>query len=130
MVTDPIADMITRLRNAARAHLPTAVVEYSNFKMAVAQTLLELGFITAATKKGKKIKKLIEMTLAMNGRQPKLLGVARVSKPSCRVYQGARNLRPVRQGYGELVISTPRGIMSGRAARRAKVGGGVLFKIW
>ncbi|MFH1170532.1 MAG: 30S ribosomal protein S8 [Candidatus Vogelbacteria bacterium] len=130
MVTDPIADMITRLRNAARAHLPTATVEYSNFKMAVAQTLLENGFITTATKKGKKIKKLIEMTLAMNGRQPKLLGVTRVSKPSRRVYQGARELRPVRQGYGELIISTPQGIMTGSAARRAKVGGEVLFKIW
>jgi small subunit ribosomal protein S8 len=130
MVTDPIADMITRLRNAAQAHLPTAVVEYSNFKMAVAQVLLELGFITTATKKGKKIKKLIEMTLAMNGRQPKLLGVTRVSKPSRRVYQAARDLRPVRQGYGELIVSTPRGIMTGSVARRAKVGGEVLFKIW
>ena len=130
MVTDPIADMITRLRNAARAHLPVAVVEYSNFKMAVAQVLLAHGFITAATKKGKKVKKIIEMTLAMNGRQPKLQGVIRVSKPSRRVYQGARDLRPIRQGYGELIISTPQGVMTGRAARRARVGGEVLFKIW
>src|SRR3989344_2997879 len=129
MVTDPIADMITRLRNAALAHLPTAVVEYSNFKMAVAQVLLELGFITTAIKKGKKTKKLIEMTLAMNGRQPKLLGVVRVSKPSRRVYQRARDLRSVRQGYGELIVSTPRGIMTGSVARRAKIGGEVLFKI-
>lgn len=130
MVTDPIADMITRLRNAARAHLPTAVVEYSNFKMAVAQVLLEHGFITAAAKKGKKVKKVIEMTLAFTGRQPKLTSVIRVSKPSRRVYQGVRDLRPVRQGYGELVLSTPRGVMTGSAARRARVGGEVLFKIW
>jgi len=130
MVTDPIADLITRLRNAARAGLPTAVVEYSNFKMAVAQVLLECGFITAATKKGKKVKKVIEMALAYTGRRPKLTGAIRVSKPSRRVYQGARDLRPVRQGYGELVISTPRGVMTGTAARRAKVGGEALFKIW
>ena len=130
MVTDPIADMITRLRNAARAHLPTAAVEYSNFKMAVAQVLIERGFITAAAKKGKKVKKVIEMTLAFNGRQPKLTGAVRISKSSRRVYRRARDLRSVRQGYGELVLSTPRGVMTGSAARLARVGGEVLFKIW
>ncbi|HEY4476425.1 MAG TPA: 30S ribosomal protein S8 [Candidatus Paceibacterota bacterium] len=130
MVTDPIADMITRLRNAARAHLPTVVVEYSNFKLAVAQVLLDRGFITSATKKGKKVKKVIEMNLAFKGREPKILGAVRVSKPSRRVYQGARDLRLVRQGFGELVISTPKGIMTGTEARKARVGGEVLFKIW
>ena len=130
MVTDPIADLITRLRNAARVGLPMAVVEYSNFKMAVVQVLLEHGFITTATKKGKKVKKVIEMALAYTGRRPKLTGAIRVSKPSRRVYQGARDLRPVRQGYGELVISTSQGVMTGTAARRAKIGGEVLFKIW
>lgn len=130
MVTDPIADLITRLRNAARAGLLTAVVDYSNFKMAVAQVLLEHGFITSATKKGKKVKKVIEMVLAYTGRQPKLTGVIRVSKPSRRVYQGLHDLRPVRQGYGELIVSTPKGVMTGGEARRAKVGGEVLFKIW
>ena len=84
MVTDPIADMITRLRNAARAGLPTTSVDYSNFKMAVAEVLLAQGFITSATKKGKKVKKTIEMTVAMNGRTPKLTGAIRVSKPSRR----------------------------------------------
>ena len=130
MVTDPIADLITRLRNAARVGLPMAVVEYSNFKMAVVQVLLEHGFITTATKKGKKVKKVIEMALAYTGRRPKLTGAIRVSKPSRRVYQGARDLRPVRQGYGELVISTSQGVMTGTAARRDKIGGEVLFKIW
>ena len=130
MVTDPIADMITRLRNAARARLPTTTVEFSNLKMAVAQALLESGFITTAIKKGKKVRKIIEMTLAMRGREPKLTEVIRVSKSSRRVYQGARDLQPVRQGFGELIISTPRGVMTGSAARRAKVGGEVLFKIW
>ena len=130
MVTDPIADLITRLRNAALAHLPTATVDYSNFKMAVAQVLLAHGFITAATKKGKKVKKVIEMTIAMTGREPKLQGVTRISKPSRRVYQGVNDLRPVRQGYGELILSTSQGIMTGQAARQAKLGGEVLFKIW
>ncbi|MEK7621859.1 MAG: 30S ribosomal protein S8 [Patescibacteria group bacterium] len=130
MVTDPIADLITRLRNAARVRLPTAVVEYSNFKMAVAQVLLEHGFLTAAVKKGKKVKKIIEMVLAYHDRIPKLNQVIRVSKPSRRVYRQARELRPVRQGYGEFILSTPQGVMTGSAARRARVGGEVLFKIW
>ena len=130
MVTDPIADMITRLRNAARARLPSTVVEYSNFKMAIAQILLERGFITAAIKKGKKAKKVIELTLAFNGREPRLQSVTRISKPSRRVYQGVDDLRPVRQGYGDLILSTPRGVMTGSAARRARVGGEVLFKVW
>lgn len=130
MVTDPIADLITRLRNAARAGKPSASVDYSNFKMAVALVLLERGFITTATKKGKKGKKTIEMTMAMNGRAPKLTGAIRVSKPSRRVYQGAQELRPVRQGYGELIISTSKGVMTGEVARKAKLGGEVLFKIW
>ncbi len=130
MVTDPIADMITRLRNAARAGLPTTSVDYSNFKMAVAEVLLAQGFITSATKKGKKVKKTIEMTVAMNGRTPKLTGAIRVSKPSRRVYRGAEDLRPVRQGHGELIVSTPKGVMTGTAARKAKLGGEVLFKIW
>lgn len=130
MVNDPIADLITRLRNAARARLPTATVEYSSFKMAVAQVLLGCGFITAATKKGRKVKKVIEMALAFKGREPKFLGAVRVSKPSRRVYQNARGLRPVRQGFGELVVSTPQGVMTGTAARKAGVGGEVLFTIW
>ncbi len=130
MVTDPISDLITRLRNAARAGKPSASVDYSNFKMAVAEVLLKQGFITTATKKGKKVKKTIEMAIAMNGREPKLTGAIRVSKPSRRVYQGAQDLRPVRQGYGELIVSTSKGIMTGTAAKKAKLGGEVLFKIW
>ena len=130
MVTDPIADMITRLRNAARARLPMVTVDYSNLKMAVAQVLLERGFITVVAKRGKKVKKVIEMTLAMNDRKPKLTEAVLVSKPSRRVYRGVRDLHPVRQGFGELILSTPRGVMTGSAARRAGVGGEVLFKIW
>lgn len=131
MVTDPIADFIVRLRNASAVGKPTVTVGYSNLKMAIADTLLAAGLIKGAVKKGKKIKKSIEIELAYRAvGGPKISRVIRVSKPSRRVYLAARAIRPFRQGYGQIIISTPRGVLTGEAARRAKVGGEVLFKVW
>ena len=131
MVTDPIADMITRLRNAARAGLPTTSVDYSNFKMAVAEVLLAQGFITSATKKGKKVKKTIDIMLKYNEAGMHVInGVRRISKPGRRIYRGAREIVSVRYGHGSLVLSTPRGVMTDKEARKEKVGGEALFEIW
>lgn len=130
MINDPIADFIVRLQNGSAARRASVTVGFSNLNMVLAEKLAAAGFIKGAVKKGKKTKKVIEIELAYRGREPRLAGVRRVSKLSRRVYLGARSLRPFRQGYGEYLISTSRGVMTGAEARAAKVGGEVLFAIW
>ncbi|MEK7552536.1 MAG: 30S ribosomal protein S8 [Patescibacteria group bacterium] len=138
MVNDPIADFIVQLQNASAVRKPAIVSPYSNLKMAIAERLLAARLIKSAVKKGKKTKKFIEVELAyrpaagggvMVG-EPRITGVARVSRPSRRVYYSAAAIYPFRQGYGLLILSTPKGILTGEEARAAKIGGEVLFKIW
>jgi small subunit ribosomal protein S8 len=128
---DPISNMLIQIKNAAMVGKPAVAVPFSNLKFAVAQTLQKEGYLKAVAKKGKKIKKVLACDLAYgeNGRA-KVTEVARISKPSRRVYIGAKEIRPVRQGKGAMVLSTPKGIMTDREAKLANVGGEVLFKIW
>ena|SRR6185436_18477846 len=131
MVSDVIADMIVRLKNAQMAGEDSTLVPYSQFKETIADTLKQAGFIKSVNKKGKKVKKYLEAELIYSAsRQPKITGIARVSKPSRRIYHRASQIRAVRQGYGIAVYSTPKGVMTDKQAREAKVGGEILFKIW
>jgi len=130
MSTDSISDFIIALKNGSMGGKPTVVTSFSNLKLAVAEKLATIGFIKGVVKKGKKMRKNIEIELAYSGREPKISGVKRMSKTSNRVYLGAREVWPFRQGFGHLILTTPRGIMTGAEARAAKVGGEVLFKIW
>jgi len=130
MVTDPIADFITRLRNASAVGRPTVTVNFSNLIMAIAEKLTAAGLLKAVVKKGKKTRKFIEVELVYKDNRPRITGVRRLSKTSRRVYLGIRAIRPFRQGYGQLILSTPRGILTGDEARRLKVGGEPLFTIY
>lgn len=130
MVSDPISNLIISLKNAAMVGKPSVVVPHSNLKLAIATVLAEQGFLASITKKGKKVKRSLELFLAYNGTAPKINDVKRVSKPSKRIYKNYKQLRPVRQGFGIEVLSTPQGIMSGKQAKAAKVGGESLFMIW
>jgi small subunit ribosomal protein S8 len=130
MVSDPIADFITRLKNASMAGKATVVVPHSKMKQAIAEILLREGFITAFEKKGKKVKKYLEVAVKYEGTKPEVRGVKRVSKLGKRVYFGVRDIRPVKFGQGIMVLSTPRGLMTDREARKEKVGGEALFSIW
>lgn len=131
MVTDPIADMLAQIRNAGNARKESLVLPYSKLRFAVASVLLKNGYIKSIVKKGKKVVKTMEIGLAYDTvGKPHVVGTKRISKCSCRVYVGAKDIKPVRHGYGHLILSTPKGILTGGEARKMKIGGEALFKIW
>jgi small subunit ribosomal protein S8 len=129
-MTDPIADMIIRIKNASDSKKESVVLPYSKLKLAILDVLLKEGFVKSFAKKGKKITKWIEVGLVYEDGMAKVRGVDRVSKTSKRVYYQAKDIRPVKSGYGLLLLSTPQGIMTDKMAKTAHVGGEALFKIW
>jgi len=131
MVNDPIADFLIQLKNAGKAKRENITVPASNLKQAIAETLVRRGWLKSVVKRGKKVKKFLtcELSYSSNG-LAKIAGVKRISKPSCRVYAGWDEIRPVRQGFGLAIVSTPKGILTGDEARKQKVGGEVLFEIF
>ena len=127
---DPIADMIVRLKNASDSKKDSVVFPLSKIKLAILDVLLKEGFVKSFGKKGKKVAKFIEVGLIYDANGPKISGVERVSKASKRVYSKSKEIRKVKNGLGALIISTPKGIMTDKAAREANLGGEALFKIW
>jgi small subunit ribosomal protein S8 len=130
MVGDPIADFITRIQNASMARLPSIVVPFSNLKNEIAEKLLSEGFVSNVEKKGKKIKRYLEVTLKYSNDEPEVRGVRRVSKLGKRVYLKVNEIKPVKFGHGIMVISTPKGILTDKEAIKENVGGEPLFAIW
>ncbi len=122
--------MLNRIKNAGNAGKELTDIPYSQMKESIAEVLFKQGFVTSYAKKGKKVQKTLEVGIAYDGKNPRVVGVARMSKPSVRYYIKAADIKPVKNGYGLMVISTPKGIMSGDEARKGQVGGEVLFKIW
>ena len=130
-ITDPIADMLTRIRNANSAKHDTVDVPASNMKKAIAQILLDEGYIKAFQLVDDGTQGVIRITLKYNPRQGEgHPGLRRVSKPGLRVYAGADELPRVLQGLGIAIMSTSKGIMTDKAARAAHVGGEVLAFVW
>jgi small subunit ribosomal protein S8 len=127
---DQIANMITHIANAGNAGRDNAVVGYSQLKADIAEVLKAEGFIKGYEKKTKGAKSFLSLDLYVENRLPKVKGVKRISKPSKRIYKKSSELRPIKQGYGLLVLSTPKGVMSGKQAKREKLGGEALFSIW
>ncbi len=123
--------MVVRLRNAGAVKKQTTLVPFSQLKMAIAGKLAEHGYIKSAELKGKKVKKMLEVALAYNeDGTPKIRGTKRISKPGRRMYTLVRNIAPVKFGHGTVIISTPKGILTGTEARKQNVGGEILFEIW
>ncbi|TSC68162.1 MAG: small subunit ribosomal protein S8 [Parcubacteria group bacterium Gr01-1014_72] len=129
-MTDPISQFITQLKNASVAHKEEIVFPYSKLVFAVAALLKEGGWVADVTRRGKKQTKTIEVKIAYVDGGPRIQGVSRVSKPSRRIYKRSALLYPLRSGFGRYVLSTTNGILFGEDARKARVGGEVLFKIW
>lgn len=127
---DPIADMLTHMKNAGNAGKHNVVVSYSKLKEDIAKVLKEEGFVKGVEKKSKGAKNFLSIELYVDNRTPKVKGVKRLSKTSKRVYKKAKEIRAVKQGYGLLVLSTPKGVMAGYKAKRDGVGGEALFNIW
>ncbi|MDB5259407.1 MAG: ribosomal protein small subunit ribosomal protein [Candidatus Taylorbacteria bacterium] len=137
MVTDPIADFITQIKNGSAARKAIVSMPYSAFKESVAHVLMKAGYLVSVEKKGKKVGVTLEVGLAYIGGNaddanaaPRVQGVDRVSKPSRRVYQKSGDIRVFKSGFGNTVFSTPKGIFIDADAKKQKVGGEVLFKIW
>lgn len=131
MVTDPIGDFIVRLKNASMAGSTTVTLPYSSMKSAVADVLKTAGFIAEVEKHGKAVQKSLIVTLArFQDGAPRISGVKRISKPGRRMYVASKHIHPVKYGKGLLVVSTPKGVMSGADAKKQNVGGEALFEIF
>jgi len=129
-MNDKVADMLIRLRNAGNAGKSFTSVPHSKLKLAIALALLKSGYVLSVSQKGKKTKSTIEIEIAYKDGKPKMKEAKRISKLSRRVYYGYRDIKPIRNGFGVLMLSTPKGILTGDEARKENVGGEALFKIW
>lgn len=130
-ITDPIADMLTRIRNAGSARHATVEVPASGMKKAIAQILLDEGYIKAFEVVEEGVQGTIKITLKYNANKEKAIsGLRRVSKPGLRVYAGAEELPRVLKGLGIAIVSTSQGVMTDKKAREKHIGGEVLAFIW
>jgi len=129
-LTDPIADMLTRIRNASSAKHATVDIPASNMKKSIAEILLQEGYIKNFQLINDGIQGVIRVTLKYNGLERAITGLRRVSKPGLRVYAGAEELPYVLRGLGVAIISTSKGVMTDKKARAAHVGGEVLAFVW
>ena len=127
---DPIADMLTRLRNAGAAGLKKIEMPSSKEKAAIAAVLKEEGYISDFAVLEDGAKRILSVTLKYYQGAPVIEGIQRISKPSCRIHCTCKDIPKVLGGLGTVVLSTPMGILSGRKAKEANVGGEVLLYVW
>jgi small subunit ribosomal protein S8 len=128
--TDTIADMLTRIRNASRAHHPKLEMPGSRLKAEIAKILKEEGYISSYKLAEDNRKKLLRITLKYNSEgRPAISNLVRISKPGRRVYASRKEIPSVLAGLGSTVLTTPRGVMSGKRARKAGVGGEILLEV-
>ena len=131
MLTDPIADMLTRIRNAARVRHAETRCPASKLKLAVARVLAEEGFIESVRVESEASKQTLVLGLRYDESGRTIIdGLRRVSKPGRRVYVGPSELAPIRKGLGMSIVSTSKGVMCDRDARAANVGGELLCEVW
>jgi small subunit ribosomal protein S8 len=130
MVTDPIADLLTRVRNAAMARHDSVVIPASKVKILVAKILKDEGFIVDYSIIKGDPQRMIKITLKYIDKQPAFIGLERVSKPGLRIYTGKKEIPRVYGGLGIAVISTSKGLMTGQQAWKKNIGGEVLCYVW
>lgn len=131
MTTDPIADLLTRIRNAARAKHPRVDLPSSKLKVEVARILKDEGYLSNYKVVEEKGKKTLRVFLRYTpDRRSVITDLKRVSRPGSRRYVGKTSIRPVVGGMGISILSTPRGVMTGQSARKAGVGGELLCEVW
>jgi len=131
MTTDPIADMLTRIRNAQMVRHSAVTMPSSKLREAIARVLAEEGYVARyEVLRDQKFPTLLIQLKYSEDREPVIRGLERVSKPGCRIYTQRENIPWVKAGMGTVILSTPRGVLSGRQARSQGVGGEVLCKVW
>jgi len=127
---DPISDMLTAIRNALIVRHPTVSVPFSDLKHGIAKILEKEGLIEKVEKKGKRSKRFVEITLKYTDNLPAISGLKKISKPGQRIYSGRRKIKRVKGGYGIAIISTARGLMTDKEARKQKLGGEIMCEVW
>lgn len=131
MVRDPLSDFLVRVTNAQAVGKESTLVPYSKFLWEVSKVLEQSSYIKKIDRRGKRAKRFIEVTLSYNPEgEGRIDGVRRISKLSRRVYRGVSEIHSIKHGYGVQIISTSKGLMTDKEARRARVGGEVLFEVW
>ena len=130
-MVDPIADMLTRIRNAVRSRHPRVDIPHSNMKLAIAAILKSEGYVAAVATVEKGKFKQIRVALRYDGEgAPILSGIQMVSRPGKRIYTASTEIPPVMGGLGVSILSTPKGVLSGRDALKAGVGGEIVCNVW
>jgi small subunit ribosomal protein S8 len=127
---DPLSDMLTRIRNAGMASLIEVKMPSSIMKKAVADVLKEEGFIKGYNESGNGVIKELVVELKYYRKKPVIEGIRRISKPSCRIYCGSTQVPKVKNGLGIVVLSTPKGVISGKKAAEMNVGGEIICYVW
>jgi len=132
---DPITDMFNRIRNAQAVLHPTVEVPFSKLKYRIAEILEKEKFIDKVEKsKGRdntrSKKKFFRIVLKYNEKVPAISGIRKISKSGQRIYTGAKDIRPVRSGYGISILSTSKGLMAGKEAKKQKLGGEIICEVW
>ncbi len=127
---DQIANMVNMIKNGGRAEHEFVTVSFSKIKQAIAECLLKEGYLSSVSKKVKKGFPVLELGIVYVDGAPKVTGAERVSKSSCRVYKGVKDIRYTKGGTVITVFSTPKGILTDKQARKEMVGGEVLFRMW
>jgi len=130
IMVDPIADMLNRLMNAQAVQKETVVLPFSQMKYTIAKILERKGFIKNVDFKGKRAKKIMEISLRYQEGVPQIIGVKRISKPGARIYSASQELTRVKNGRGIAVISTSKGLMTDQEARKEHAGGEILCEVW
>jgi len=130
MTSDPIADLLNRIRNGGSAAHPTVSVPHSKMKESIAQILHREGYLAGVTVEGEKASKVLKLNLKYQARKPVIVGLRQISTPGLRRYVGSGEVPRVLGGMGIAIASTPKGVMSGQDARRQNVGGELLCYVW
>jgi small subunit ribosomal protein S8 len=130
MVTDPIGDMLTQVRNAGMAGKSTISLPFSKLKYQVAMILSRQGYVGAVAKHGEDPKASLSIEILYEGKKAKIVGIKRISKPGLRWYAGHTELKSVIGGLGFSIVSTSKGIMTNREARKLGIGGEIMAEIW
>ena len=130
-MTDPITDMLNRIRNAKDVSKNRVSVPFSNLKYKIANILLRKGLVLSVEKKGRSTNKTIEIELKYTEKsEPVIIGLKKVSKPGQRIYSGSKDIKKVRGGYGISIISTSKGLMTNDEAKKGNIGGEIICEIW
>ena len=129
-LTDPVADFLARIRNAIRARHQKLDVPASKLKAEIARILKEEGYISNYKTQEEEGKQILRVYLKCGGQEAAIRDLARVSRPGCRVYVGRDEIKRVQGGLGISILTTPKGVMTGRQARREGVGGELLCEVW